>query len=224
MKTKRTRKPYVRKRKKAYRKKKTTSLISWYPFDSTRIAKLRYSDVFSIDPATSVAGTYTFSANGLYDPNVTLVGHQPYGFDQLMLLYNHYTVIGSKITAYLVNPASSCCFGIKLSDANSLNTSTVEYIMEQPGFKKKMITHADQAEKTSISAKFSTYKFFRRSKSNIMADDALKGSSSGNPSEQAYYVVTLMPLVGGTDLPLHTIHVTIDYIAIFHGPRELIAS
>ena len=32
------------------------------------------------------------------DPNHTGVGHQPLYFDQLMTIYNHYIVIGAKIT------------------------------------------------------------------------------------------------------------------------------
>lgn len=207
----------IAKMRRRYQRK---SAISWYPFGATRVAKVRYHQQIQIDPASSSNGTYTFAANGLFDPDITGVGGQPYGFDTLMTLYNHYTVVGSRIRVYLINPTSACMIGVKLSDGTTV-ASAVSQLLEQPGYKKRMITHADQAEKTGISHTYSTYKFFRRSKVNIMADDSLKGSSASNPSELAYYNVVLGPLVSGTDLPAAWIHVTIDYTAIFHGPREL---
>ena len=62
--------------------------------------KLRYVEYFTLNPAAAgLPATHVFSANGLYDPNITGVGHQPRGFDQLMALYDHYYVSRSKIIA-----------------------------------------------------------------------------------------------------------------------------
>lgn len=49
--------------------------------------------------ATGAATTLqVFKCNGLYDPDTTNIGHQPYLFDQISALYNHWTVVRSRIT------------------------------------------------------------------------------------------------------------------------------
>ena len=65
------------------------------PLPMTQKAKFNYFNGFNLDVgAVGIPASYVFSANGLYDPNITGIGHQPRGFDQLMALYDHYVVIG----------------------------------------------------------------------------------------------------------------------------------
>ena len=66
---------YKRNNKKNYKKNyNSRSIGSWYPFGLTQIGKLRYCENISVDPGAGVAGTYTYSANGLYDPNISGTG------------------------------------------------------------------------------------------------------------------------------------------------------
>lgn len=48
-------------------------------------------------PATGASVAYVYSANGLYDPDISGVGTQPMGFDQMMIFYEHYTVFNARI-------------------------------------------------------------------------------------------------------------------------------
>ena len=57
-----------------------------------------YEPSFSLTGTAGVISQYVFSANGVYDPNITSTGHQPLGFDTMMLYYEQYTVIESRIT------------------------------------------------------------------------------------------------------------------------------
>ena len=52
-------------------------------------------------------GTYRFRANGLYDPDRTGTGHQPFGYDEWSPIYDHFTVVGSRITVYPLAPPGS---------------------------------------------------------------------------------------------------------------------
>lgn len=47
--------------------------------------------------------TLTFRANGLYDPDFSVGGHQPYLYDQLAPLYDHYMVKSARIKLTLGN-------------------------------------------------------------------------------------------------------------------------
>lgn len=224
---KNTRKIVRRKVKRVAPKKRySLSAPSWYPFGMSRTCKLRYCESIAINPALGSAGSYAFSANGLYDPNISGVGHQPYGFDQLMALYNHYTVTGARIKATIVlsNTALSYTLGIKLSDGALLSTTTPDYVMEQPGFKKRLIGNNTASVAPSVACNFSARKFFRQAnKKTIMSNDLLRGSSTANPSEQAFFIVVLQPLVGD-DIGNTTLQIQVDYIATFTGPKELVAS
>lgn len=218
------------RRRTKYSKRNSSRMLkkvapSWYPFGKSRTCKLKYSETITIDPAMGVAGTYTFSANGLYDPNISGTGHQPYGFDQLCALYNHYHVTGARMKITCVTTNAYYIMGVKLCDTTTLNSSTPDYLMEQPAFRKRIIGNNASAVSPSIACNFSCKKFFRlKSKAFILADDTLQGSASYNPAEQAYFVIVLMPAVSSQDVATATFQVTIDYIATFTGPKELGAS
>lgn len=201
--------------------------ISWYPFGASRVCKLRYCESISIDPGAGVLGSYTYSANGLYDPNISGTGHQPYGFDQLMALYNKYTVLGSKIQIRLLNVGASSpnsWFSVKLCDSTTLNTGDTQYALEQPGWGKKYyIQNASQAVPYAVRT-FSAKRFFKQSRAVIRGDDTLSGTSSTNPNEGAFFIICFGPLISGENLAAFTVQVQVDYIARFTAPRELTPS
>lgn len=54
---------------------------------------LRYVEHIQLTAASGATTNPTiFNCNGLYDPYYPVGGHQPYGFDQYMAIYNHYSV------------------------------------------------------------------------------------------------------------------------------------
>ena len=119
-----TRKP--RKNNQRRRRGKQKSLIRRLPlngFPNKNICKHRYADQCSI-VYTGSSGmiTHSFSANGLYDPNLAVGGHQPMGFDEQMAIYDHYCVLGAKITVNnittLVSGAEPMIWGINPSDGS----------------------------------------------------------------------------------------------------------
>ena len=86
-----------KQRRKRYSKKRLNIHSFRSPVPLKMAATLLYSDQITLNPAAGTVSKHVFSANGLFDPNITGVGHQPRGFDQYMALYNHYTVIGARI-------------------------------------------------------------------------------------------------------------------------------
>lgn len=232
---------YVKSSRRRYRrggKRKVSKMVSkrkrmgrlmkpsWFPFGKSRTCKLRYAESININPGAGVAGQYIFSCNSLYDPNVSGTGHQPYGFDQLMALYNHYTVTGARCRVTMIGTDNLVyTLGIKLSDSSSLSSTVPDSLLEQPGFKKKIVSYANAIGRNYITCNFSCKKFFRHpSKNFILSDDTLSGTSSTNPVEQAYFIIVLAPAIALQDLANCTLQVEIDYVATFTGPKELLAS
>lgn len=100
---------------------------------------LRYVEHIQLTAATNTTTNPTiFNCNGLYDPYYPVGGHQPYGFDQFMAIYNHYSVQRATIRCTFqrapVNSASPCIVGINDDDDGS-DAATFLTRMEKSGRK-----------------------------------------------------------------------------------------
>lgn len=95
--------------------------------------------------AAGVAGTENaFSLNSLYDPDITGVGHQPYGYDQMASLYSNYVVQSVSIQARFLTiggSADMCCI-LALTGQYPVSTTglTVDAVAEKSGITTKTLT------------------------------------------------------------------------------------
>jgi len=199
--------------------------MGFRPLGLKESAKLKYVELLSVNPALGTPTDYIFSANGCYDPNITGIGHQPYGFDQLMSMYNHYTVVGSRCTLKFASSQSIPMYaGIVLrSDPTPISLTTSE-LLETPGNKMKLIGYGQSGTSGGpnyMRCNFSTRKFFTKNRGAIIEDFALRGDSAGNPLEQAYYHIILQPQYSSDDLNTQGMTVEIEYSVVFTEPKIL---
>lgn len=195
------------------------------PLPNQMGTKLRYCETVIINPGIGgTAGVHVFSANGMYDPNITGTGHQPRGFDQLLgSLYDHFTVIGSRITvdfAQQYNTAYNVMtVGIALKDSTSVYADVNDY-QEGRNVVTSQMPSSNQADSGNLRRcvkTFSARGFLGRS--HPLSDPELKGSSSANPTEQAYYHVFAAGHQGQDEAAIECI-VRIEYMAILTEPRN----
>ena len=187
---------------------------------------MRYVEEFSLNPGTGAVASYIFRANGLYDPNYTGSGHQPYGFDQWMTYYNQFTVLGSKCTArfmnYLNTSGNAVMCGIQLKDSAVVDNTNPTEIIEQGRSKWQLIQpQGGSKDQCRITKGFSTKKFFQ-APNNL--DDIYRGSDAADPTEQAYYHIIAGGFDPGSDPSLVLAHVVIDYVVKLNGPKPLVSS
>lgn len=179
----------------------------------------------SLNPG--VGGTpahYVFSANGVYDPNVTGTGHQVLGFDQIMPMYDHYTVIGSRIKIIGANTTATNNQYLILSLSDSaVSVSDIRQLIENGNCRYNILS-VDQGDHgvETLTLNFNPKRFF--SHKSVMDNRALQGSIAGNPSEQAYYHITVAPMDGSSDSGVVRVHVEIEYIVVFTEPKKLVLS
>ena len=69
-------------------------------FPKSIITKLRYCDIYSMSSTSGAVVRQVMSANGVYDPDVSGVGHQCLYGDNYGNIYTNYVVLGSKITVH----------------------------------------------------------------------------------------------------------------------------
>ncbi len=213
---------YRRRRRKKHRKKLPYELIP-----KKAIRRLRYHTQVNINPGAGVAGYHIFSANGMFDPDITGVGHQPMGFDQMMVMYDHYHVIGAKCVARFYNTdaasATPAWVGISCTDDALLSSSSVEKLVESGKTTKKFLMKpaTGGANYQTVTKKCSPPKY--TSVSKPLSENNLSGSATANPVEQVYFAVWIGP-VDSTDLGNYGLVVTIDYIAVFTEPKIMAQS
>lgn len=189
-----------------------------------RRAYLRYTDLVEVNSSTGVLTGHIFRANSVYDPDQSAVGHQPMGFDQWAALFRHYVVVGSKISISVMNDDGSVTqdvpltCGVYLSDNNALEYTSANGYIEAKRGTYRHIQHYKQAR---MGTKFSARKFFNVT--DIKDNEARLGASVlTNPTEEAFYVLWLQAVGGGTGAL--SFRVVIDYIVDFSEPKTIAQS
>lgn len=205
-------------RRRNYRKRR---MFMRSPLQTRLLTRLTYGDdELTLNPAVGSCAGRIFSANGMYDPDITGVGHQPRGFDELMALYDHFTVIGAKITVDFVNTDTSNAMvcGIVTQDNNTLTTD-IHDLLERKGFKYRQIGNKNGATANTcrITQVINPAKFLGRSKA--LSDPELKGSKVANPGEQAFFVPYVFSPAGADGGNVY-LTVKIEYTAILHEPHQ----
>ena len=148
-------------------------------------------------------------------------------FDQWMQFYDHYTVIGSKITVTFMptDPSTvalgTAIIGIYLGDSptNLSGAFSVDEMIEQG---KTVYTQLASPTPKTLTRKFSTKKFFGTK--NVNGQPEYKGTTASNPDDQAYFHVWVGPTSPVWDAGEVRVTIKIDYIAMLTEPKFLAQS
>ncbi len=202
------------------------------PLGKSFIATLKYSETITLDPSTGLSADHVFSANGIAKPDQTSVPlnlHQPYGHDQLVSFYDHYTIVGSKCVVRSVNNINLPLYiGVALRDnASAINLQASE-LREKGGTRMRIMSEkTGGTNNVVVSQTFSPRKFFGKAKGNIVGELELRGnmkdvaSDVDNPTEQAYYHCMVIPQTITDNPGTQTLQVDIYYTAVFTEPKVL---
>lgn len=185
---------------------------------------MRYVEKIDMTGATSSLIVQSFSANGIYDPNITGIGHQPLGHDQWLTFYNHYCVIGSRINVQWVNDdnTENYIVGIHLDSSAGLSAS-LNTNMENPDTIWRPLSNDHGGYSMCNTAlQCSPPKRLRMRTNNSLIRGEMNVS---NPTEQLYYnLFSQLQDTTATPSAELTAYVTIDYIVLLTEPKDLSAS
>jgi len=219
-------------KKKAYRRRKRANKKigapnSYFGFPSNKVVKLRYHEIVN-ETSAGFSLYYNLIANGLYDPNYSGGGHQPLGYDQWTQFYNHYVVLGSKISVKIIVPVQTAftqafqC-ALKLTDDPSAPTFDNALFEGSKTRWKTLSPSTTHAATVTVGGKYSAKKFFNLGdvKDNVTRIGAPNGN---NPTDIAVYQIVLFNQMGGGIPENITYEITIDYIVSWSEPKELTIS
>ncbi len=223
-KTYRRRRPRRAKKKPGFLKTKGSGLTKSFPLGKSFKWHTRYADTnFVLAPTVSQqAVTHVFSMNGMYDPDVTGVGHQPLGFDQLVgTMYDHYTVVGARAKVVASNLSESPQnFLLQLKDTTTTSTNMSEIIENGTSVYGTLGAQDTGTSVRTFSINCSLSKFFGR---KVLQDDKYEGNAGNNPADQVYLHVITQPQIAAV-LGVVNFSITIEYITILTEPRQLSTS
>lgn len=150
---------------------------------------LRYVEEVQVGIDGGGFGHYIWSCNGMYDPNITGVGHQPLYFDQMTPLYNHYKVMSSKIRVSAVRTAAAGDVNLALfiDDDAAINATNVWTCSERPG----AVTWHGYPSSGLIPSRTLTWDAKKYFGGDITDNINFQGDASNNPAEQSYFVVAI---------------------------------
>jgi len=182
---------------------------------------LRYSTSFYLAGTSGVVASNVLSANGLYDPEITGTGHQPMGFDQLMLSYYHYQVTHCRLIATFHNLSTSTPVVCVRVDGNTTPITVVDTINEV-GISNRSVLEAKGAQGSVkvVESKLTLARF--EGSDDVLDVYETRGSVAANPSEQTYYHVQCWDNAGVTTNVL--VEIVMEFRAVFTEPRVLSAS
>lgn len=196
-------------------------------FPQTKMSKLSYVKAGQMTVSSGATASQIFSANSLYDPDVTGAGHQPYGFDQWSAFYNHYVVTGAKITYTIIPSAtnaavSSGIIHLLLTD-DGTTAADSQTLMEQGKSRYRLMGVSSNVKSTTIKQYYSARKFFniKDVKDNLTRIGA---TVTASPSEQAYFITKVASLTGAVQTIVYDYIAKIDFFVQWSEPKELTAS
>lgn len=183
--------------------------------------KHRYVESFVLSTSAGLLGTYQFSCNGLYDPNITGTGHQPMYFDQLAAIYNHYTVLKSTCKVRVTNGVSSVqLIGCYIEDDTSITSANAQACNEQSSAVTRILSPAGVEGALNFSKSWDSVQAFGP---GTLANDNLQGTSSSNPTEQQYFTLFIQD-VAATNIVNAAFTVVIEYETLWDELRNLNSS
>lgn len=175
------------------------------------VNKLKYV-VHQAIPLSAGAGELTYRANGMFDPEFALGGHQPLGFDQMTAIYDHFTVLNSSIRVTAL-PASVLGGTLTMAITDSSATASLYPLMEGP--KHKNLIHND----VTLCQGTMYWNGKQMFGDNMENNTLYRGNASGDPTEQAYFKVKYFdPNLAATTIMLL---VEIEYTAMWSELKVL---
>lgn len=177
-------------------------------------AVMTYFDTKALNPGAGTNAIQVYAANGLFDPDITGVGHQPAGFDQYMALFNEYVVTGSTIKCTFSNSSTTAgvIVGISLVDYATTSADPRVYVENGNTVWTTLGTFGSGADIKALSFKADISKFSTQS---IIDEDNFCGNASNNPGDVHYFHIWVCSQDFAADPSATTVVTELRYDALF---------
>lgn len=186
--------------------------------------RMRFCGPVSIDSNGSSIAIAQYRANSIVDPDAALGGKNPLGYDQWKVWYNHYVVVGSRLTFKLFPTTNTTnipnVVGVYLSDDTFIPNQYDSLIMQGRGHYKIVPTAQASGGAYTLTANFSARKFFniKDVRDNV---DRIGATFDSIPNEGSTFNLYCQPVDKLTNTGGFSGTVVIDYIVELSEPKDV---
>lgn len=223
--------------KKKSRKPKawgTWNNVSFSKFGRTIPTTLTATHRYCVPAVTSsvaAGGTSQifYKANSMYDPEDAVGGHQPYLFDQLSALYEHFVIVASKISI-IITPnyeiasaaGQAWTFSLMLNSDSSM-AGGVQTTIEQ-GRNVKWANTGPNTDSVVLTCNWDIRKEFGlKTYQEALGLSRFQGTSAADCTELTHYLLSAQNNASAANGKFSYVTV-IDYKAIWSEPKDATAS
>ena len=190
------------------------------PFPSMMRNKMRYVDNIIITTVASSddATLFYMSCNGIFDPNISGVGHQPYGHDTLSRLYNHYRVDKAVLRMTPTTTTNQIIYGVAIVD-DLLTPATDNTMQEHKTSQYRCISNTNGVG-TNSGTITSTWKPDLSFPVGGGEQKNMNAAYGSNPGEQMYFACFARRPLGSLPTVSTSYNVQIDYYVTSYEMRQ----
>lgn len=153
--------------------------------DNFKCSMVYHDAPYSLNPGAGSCAALVWTMNGLYDPDISGIGHQPAGFDQFSVMYNEYNVRKAYIKVHFANTDTSNhqVVGIAITTQSGAYTTPNRYV-ENGNCVTAVLAPTGGGE----SCKTLTYTvdISAFAGHNVDNDDSWSGNSTSNPTNEVF--------------------------------------
>jgi hypothetical protein len=179
--------------------------------------RLKYTSRVPFVSTIGVVGVHNFSANGLFDVDVTGVGGQPEGFDEWMAMYVEYRVISTKITVKTGSTGSTSAtasFWMVIVPSNiPTSFTTMEDAASAPFAVSKLYMSGGPA--ITLTQTMSTATIVGVPPMAILSESGYGGTASANPAGTTFWGVYVESADNSSSVTTNSV-VSIEYVVDFY--------
>jgi len=188
-------------------------------FPTATRRRLRYHDSVTITSNSGIPASYLLRANDLYDPDYTSTGHQPMGFDQMMVFFNHFVVLKAKLTCTFTTKSATYAKVWLRLDGNSASITDRDVLMEAGGYIVEELSYTGtHGSSKTLELSVDVAKYFSQHPSAITANALLTGDAATSPLDIIFLHMVVMDNINASSCPVVADFI-IDYEAVFLEPR-----
>lgn len=215
-----------RSKGKGYSYKPSGDYMSPYqssPLKQRMFTTLKYAENFTLNGGVLAPSVVTIRGNDCFDPYGGVGGHQPRGFDEIMSMYNHFTVLGSRINVVyttLENAANTrVCLAVQ--PTNSSLSLMNDYL--ESGSTKYAVLPTTSYINGSRTLSWSAKTKHVIGVKNVLDNVNLSGTAAASPAEMWYWHIGSQGF-GTSDVGGCECQVLIEYDVCFTEPKTVTQS